>query len=289
LTFTTTNLTPRIGTEVRTDLDTLLSGRHAHDLRALLEQRGVLLFRNITINDDQQLAFGQTLGRTREEFGIKVTPITIDRETSPRFAEYARGTEHWHIDGTYTELPPLASILRPLVLSPWGGETEFANTYAAYEDLSDEEKLLFDTLEVVHIQEAMMRAVYPDPTEEQLAVWGEGAVPPKTHPMVWHHRSGRKSLLLAITAVRVAGMAPAESDALLARLRTWSEKPDYVYRHHWRMGDMLIWDNTGTMHRVLPYDYDSGRMLRRVTLIGEESVTATVKPSPAFAGEEGPA
>jgi alpha-ketoglutarate-dependent taurine dioxygenase len=93
--------------------------------------------------------------------------------------------------------------------------------------------------------------------------------------MVWHHRSGRKSLLLAITAVRVVGMAPAESDALLARLRAWTEKRDYVYRHQWRMGDMLIWDNTGTMHRVLPYDYGSGRMLRRVTLIGEESVTAT--------------
>ena len=275
MTFDTVDLTPRIGTEIRTDLATLLSGRHARGLRELLEQRGVLLFRDIAISDEQQLAFGQTLGKTREEYGIKVTPITIDRKASPRFAEYARGTEHWHIDGTYTELPPLASILRPIVLAPTGGQTEFASTYAAYDDLSDAEKRLFDTLEVVHVQEAMMRAVFPDPTAEQLSMWGEKAVPAKTHPMVWHHRSGRKSLLLAITAVRVAGMAPAESDALLARLRAWSEKRDYVYRHQWRMGDMLIWDNTGTMHRVLPYDYASGRLLRRVTLIGEESVTAT--------------
>ena len=275
MTFDTVDLTPRIGTEIRTDLATLLSGRHARGLRELLEQRGVLLFRDIAISDEQQLAFGQTLGKTREEYGIKVTPITIDRKASPRFAEYARGTEHWHIDGTYTELPPLASILRPIVLAPTGGQTEFASTYAAYDDLSDAEKRLFDTLEVVHVQEAMMRAVFPDPTAEQLSMWGEKAVPAKTHPMVWHHRSGRKSLLLAITAVRVAGMAQAESDALLARLRAWSEKRDYVYRHQWRMGDMLIWDNTGTMHRVLPYDYASGRLLRRVTLIGEESVTAT--------------
>ncbi len=275
MTFTTLPLAPRIGTEIRTDLDTLLSGKHARDIRELLEQRGVLVFRDIAIDDDQQLAFGQTLGETREEFGIKVTPITIDRKASPRFAEYARGTEYWHIDGTYGALPPLASILRPLVLSPTGGETEFANTYAAYDDLPETDKRLFDTLQVVHIQEAMMRAVFANPTEEQLAVWGEQAVPPKTHPMVWHHRTGRKSLLLAITAVRVVGMEKAKSDALLARLRAWSEKRDYVYQHKWRMGDLLIWDNTGTMHRVLPYDYGSGRMLRRVTLIGEESVTAT--------------
>ncbi len=275
MSFETVDLTPRIGTEVRTDLETLLSGKYARDLRELLERRGVLLFRNIDIDDQQQLAFGQTLGKTREEFGIKVTPITVDAKKSPRFAEYARGTEYWHIDGTYTELPPLASILRPLVLAPWGGETEFANTYAAYDDLSDADKRLFDTLEVVHVQEAMMRAVFPDPTEEQLSVWGEQVVPAKTHPMVWQHRSGRKSLLLAITAVRIAGMDKDESDALLARLRDWTEKRDYVYQHQWRMGDMLIWDNTGTMHRVMPYDYDSGRMLRRVTLIGEESITAT--------------
>jgi alpha-ketoglutarate-dependent taurine dioxygenase len=274
--FETVDLAPRIGTEVRTDLDTLLSGRIAGDLRALLDRRGVLLFRDIDMNDERQLAFARTLGTTREEFGVKVTPITVDRKSSPRFAEYARGTEHWHIDGTYNELPPLASILRPLVLSPWGGDTEFASTYAAYEDLPEADKRLLDTLEVVHVQEAMMRAVFPEPTEEQLGIWGEQKVPPRTRPMVWHHRSGRKSLVLAVTAVRVVGMAPAESDALLARLRAWSEKRDYVYRHHWRMGDMLVWDNTGTMHRVLPYDYGSGRMLRRVTLMGEESVTATM-------------
>jgi alpha-ketoglutarate-dependent taurine dioxygenase len=272
MTFETVALTPRIGTEIRTDLDTLLSGEHARDIRDLLEQRGVLIFRDIDMDDDQQLAFGQTLGKTREEFGIKVTPITVDAKKSPRFAEYARGTEYWHIDGTYTELPPLASILRPLVLSPNGGETEFANTYAAYDDLPDEDKRLFDTLEVVHIQEAMMRAVFDNPTDEQLAVWGEAAVPPKTHPMVWHHRSGRKSLLLAITAVRVTGMPQDESDALLARLRAWTEKRDYVYQHQWRMGDLLIWDNTGTMHRVLPFDKTCGRRLHRVTLVGEESL-----------------
>lgn len=143
MTFEPTPLTPRIGTEIRTDLDTLLSGRHARDIRELLEGRGVLVFRDIAIDDAQQLAFGQTLGQTREEFGVKVTPITVDAGKSPRFAEYARGTEYWHIDGTYTQLPPLASILRPITLSPGvreNSERQVATEIPAYPGMTVEEE-----------------------------------------------------------------------------------------------------------------------------------------------------
>jgi alpha-ketoglutarate-dependent taurine dioxygenase len=142
-----------------------------------------------------------------------------------------------------------------------------------YEDLPEAEQKFLDGLEVVHSGETIQRLAFPDPTPEQLAAWGEGAVPPRQHPLVWQHRSGRKSLLLAYSAKYITGMERAESDALLARLLAWAEQPHYIYHHDWRVGDLLIWDNTGTMHRVVPFDLDCGRFLHRVTLLGEEQIT----------------
>ena len=110
----------------------------------------------------------------------------------------------------------------------------------------------------------------PDPTEEQLRDWH--SYPVKVHPLVWHHRSGRKSIALSKSAAEIEGMAKKDSDALLERIWAWVTKREYVYQHHWQMGDLLIWDNTGVMHRVLPYPKDSGRHLRRTALMGEESV-----------------
>lgn len=272
--FTTVDLTARIGTEVRTDLETLLSGAIAKELRVLLEQRGVLLFRGLNVSDAQQLQFAGTLGTPRLEHGTPITKITADKSKSPIFADYTKGTYFFHIDGTYTDMPGLASILRARVVAPEGGQTEFANTYAMYEDLPEAEQRFLDGLQVVHSGETIQRLAFPNPTLEQLAAWGEGAVPPKTHPMVWQHRSGRKSLLLAYSAKSIVSMDRSEGDALLVRLLAWAEQPQYIYHHDWRVGDLLIWDNTGTMHRVVPFDLECGRELHRVTLLGEEPITA---------------
>ena len=103
---------------------------------------------------------------------------------------------------------------------------------------------------------------------EEVAFWQKS--PTKACPIVWTHQSGRKSLLLGATADYVIGCSVEESRALLARLRDWATQPQYVYRHEWQVGDLLIWDNTGTMHRALPYAVDSGRLMHRTILAGEE-------------------
>ena len=272
--FTATQLTPRIGTEITADLQTLLDGSIAKELRALLEQRGVLLFRGHEMTDKQQTQFGATIGTVRLEHGLDVTKIIADKTQSPIFADYTEGTYFFHIDGTYTDMPGLASILRPKVVAPKGGQTEFCNTYALYDDLSEEEQRFLDGLWAVHSGETIMRLAFPDPTEAQLDSWGERVNPPKTHPLVWQHRTGRKSLLLAYSISHFVGMDRAESDALLARLLAKADEPQYIYTHDWRIGDLLIWDNTGTMHRVVPFDLTCGRELQRVTLVGEEPIRA---------------
>jgi alpha-ketoglutarate-dependent taurine dioxygenase len=272
MTYTTRNLKPRIGTEVQTDVDTLVSGRCADKLRALLIERGVLVFRGLhAMTDEQQIAFAQTIGTVRLEHGNAATKITSSKEESPIFAEYALGTYSYHIDGTYSDTPGFASVLRPRVLAPEGGQTQFCNTYALYQDLPADEKSFFEGLEAVHSGETTMRIVYPDPTQEQLENWRHYS-PERIHPLVWEHDTGRKSLLLATTIDHFIGMDRAESDALLDRLLTMAEDPQYEYTHDWQMGDMVVWDNTGTMHRVVPFDQDCGRELNRVALLGEEQV-----------------
>jgi alpha-ketoglutarate-dependent taurine dioxygenase len=274
MTFTTADLTPSIGTEVKAGLDVLLDGSIAGALRALLERRGVLLFRGLGMTDEQQLRFAKTLGVPRNEHGTDITKVSSDKSKSPIFAEYTEGTYFFHFDDTYMEYPALASVLRCRAVAPEGGQTEFANTYAIYDDLSEDEQRYLDRLHAEHSQECIQRKAFPNPTEWQLSLWGERAIPATTHPLVWLHRTERKSLLLGETMKRIVELPTAESDALVRRLMELSQRREYIYRHDWQVGDVLIWDNTGTVHRVVPFDLDCGRELERVKLAGEEPIRA---------------
>jgi len=267
--LTMVDLRPRIGTEIRADPAELLSGEHAALIRETLERRGVLVFPQLGLDDDQQVAFSTTLGEISPILGRGILKISFENEVAAT-AEMTRGSFVWHIDRTNEDVPTRASILSARRLADVGGETEFANTYAAWDDLPAAEKARLETLRVVHSVENGMRTVTADPTEEQLARWR--VPPPKTHPLVWTHRSGRKSLVLGSTASRIEGMGLEEGRALLKELLAWATQPQFVYSHRWRIGDLLIWDNTGTMHRVEPYAEDSGRLMHRTTLLGEEAV-----------------
>lgn len=112
----------------------------------------------------------------------------------------------------------------------------------------------------------------PDATEEQRAQWNR--VPARIHPLVWTHRDGRKSMLLGATADEVVGWPPARSREMLDRLLDWSTQPQFSIRHQWRVGDLVMWDNTGMLHRALPFEPTSVRLMHRTTLAGEEPVAA---------------
>jgi alpha-ketoglutarate-dependent taurine dioxygenase len=277
MTLKTVDLTQHIGTQILADKAALLDGSLAGEIRTLLEQRGVLLFRGYDMTDEEQIAFGKTLGKPRHEHGTDITMVSSDKNKSPIFAEYSEGTFLFHFDDTYMEYPALASVLRCKMAAPKGGQTEFANTYAIYDDLPADEQRWLDTLHAEHSQECVQRKVFPNPTEWQLSLWGEGAIPATTHPLVWLHRTGRKSLLLGETMKRIVELPEAESDALVKRLRELADRREYIYQHDWQVGDVLIWDNTGTVHRVVPFDLDCGRELYRVKLAGEEPIRAVME------------
>lgn len=268
----TRDIKPNIASEVLNSKEELLSGCYATEIRDLLEQRGVIVFPGVAFSDEEQVAFTRTLGSTaRERTGEEVFTISLDPEKSTG-VEYLKGSFFWHFDGVIQAKPILASLLSAKVLPPNGGDTEFCNTYAAYEALSDEDKQAFADLRVIHSNWAPLLYHTPEPSQSQLelfASFGEIEL-----PLVWTHRSGRKSLVLGCTATQVLGMNRKDSTLLLNRLREWATSEPFHYSHRWSKGDMVMWDNTGTLHRATPYPLDSGREMHRTKLEGEEPITA---------------
>jgi len=273
-TITLEQLSPTVGAEVvGVDAARLLDDAALPEATLeALDAHGVLVFRNLHLDDATQVAFSKRLGRV-EVFGKGEHPeifrVTLD-PTKNRAAPYLRGTFDWHIDGLTEDIPIMATLLTARDVATEGGETEFASTYAAYDDLSDDEKERFADVRVVHTLEATQRLVNLSPTDEEVALWRKR--PPKVHPLVWTHLSGRRSLVLGSTTESVVGMDPAEGRAFLDDLLAHATAPDRVYRHSWAVGDLVIWDNTGVLHRALPYDATSARDMHRTTLYGKEAV-----------------
>jgi alpha-ketoglutarate-dependent taurine dioxygenase len=273
-TITADRLTPTVGALVEgVDSERLLSDETlpAWTLEAL-EAHGALVFRGLHMSDADQVAFSKLLG-TVEVLGTGQHPeifrVTLDPARNP-VAAYLKGTFHWHIDGCTDDVPIMATMLSAHEVAATGGETEFASSYQAHEDLSEEEKLRFEAIRVVHTIEASMRLHTADPTPEQLALWRRR--PAKEHPLVWTHRSGRKSLVLGATTDHVVGMDPGEGRAFLDGLVERATVPDRVYRHVWQVGDVVIWDNRGVLHRAALYDPASPRDMHRTTFAGDEPI-----------------
>lgn len=259
----------RIGSEVLADKATLLSGEYAAEIRDLLEQRGVLVFPQIGFSDEEQIAFTETLGTFAPEArGEKLYKVSLDTEVNKQ-ADYLKGSLYWHLDGTMNEVPILASLLQSVALgNPDEGDTEFCSTYAAYDDLADEDKAEIADLRVMH--SAWNTLFYYDPEPSAKTLKQMMAIGDRELPLVWTHKSGRKSLVLGATARHITDIDYTRSAELLVRLRDWATQPQFTYRHKWTVGDLVIWDNTGTMHRATPYDPRSGRLLQRTKLEGEE-------------------
>lgn len=268
------DLKPLVGSEITIDRADFLSGKYSREIQDLLVRRSALVFPGLHLTDEEQLQFARTIGDVHKVGGDQeLQNISMDPEINPS-ANYARGAFYWHIDGANDEVPAKATMLsaRTLPAEGEGGETLVANTYAAYDDLPDEEKEALEGIGVRHALEASQRYIRPQPTVAELKAWQ--TYPARTHPLVWHHRHGRSSLLLGASCFYVEDMSPEDGNMLLCRLLEWATQEQYVYRHHWREGDFMVFDNTGAMHRAGNYPLDSKRLMRRTTLKGEEPVSA---------------
>ncbi len=277
--LTITALTDSVGAEVTgVDPERLAADDSlARSVLDALEDAGVLVFPRLGLEPEAQVAFWRRLGAIDHSSDGHhpvpgIYPVTLDKAKNSS-AAYLRATFDWHIDGCtplHDECPQKATVLSAKQVATRGGETEFANSYAAYEAFSDEEKERYGALRVVHSLEASQRRVNPDPSPEELARWRSR--PTHEHPLVWTHRSGRRSLVLGASADHVVGMDLDEGRALLAELLDRATAPHLVYRHRWSVGDTVIWDNNGVLHQAAPYDPDSPREMLRTTVLGDEPI-----------------
>lgn len=266
--FAVRNVKPLIGAVVDCDRQDLLSGSYSTEIRAMLEDRGVIVFPQVHFTDEEQVEFTKTLGKFVPEMHGDIFKISMDKKINPQ-ADYVRGAFYWHIDGTMQQVPLFASMLTARKLAPVGGNTEFCNTYAAWDALPEEEKRELEDLRVVHSLVNAQLYVQPEPSLAEFEGWAKLGT--NELPLVWTHTSGRKSLVLGSTAEYVVGMDPVESRRLLVRLREWSTQERFSLSHAWSLGDAVIWDNTGTMHRAMAYPLDCDRQMHRTKLEGEEA------------------
>ena len=264
-----------IGAEVvGTNAASLLDAAVARTCLEALEAYGVLFFRGLHFDDAAQVAFTRLLGepvvlpRAGGPYP-EIFTVTLDPHKNPS-ADYLKSTFFWHIDGATDDIPTRGTLLSARAVADEGGDTEFAGTYSAYAALHADERARIDNLRVVHTFEAAQRLMHPNPSDEEVAAWRRRGE--KEHPLVWRHASGRRSLVLGATAARVVGMDAEEGRALLHRLLEWATQPRFVYRHTWEVGDLVIWDNRGTLHRALPYAPTSNRIMHRTTLVGDEAI-----------------
>ena len=260
----------------------LLQAGVPEKILAHLDTYGVLVFPELKASDEQMVALSQRLGE------MEAAKVTADKSEASRLgiyriskedkdaaqSEYVLGNDYWHMDGTSFSVPGKATLLKCENPPSVGGETEFANLYAAYEALDEGVKSKISDLTVIHSMAAAMRKVNLSPSSNDLSRWN-AVFPPTRQPLVWHQPDGRVSMIIGNTSETIAGMDSATARALLDELEAWCTQPAFTYRHRWKTGDLVIFNNPGLLHRSLPYPEDSGRVLHRATVKG--SISTGVK------------
>jgi len=258
------------------------------EIRAGMDTYAVLVFRKQPFSDDEQLAFAQRFdGQLHTKTGISALRKSrlgnealgdisnLDEnggilQSDDRRRMYGLGNRLWHTDASFQDPPGRYSLLSAKIIPPVGAETEFADMRAAYDALPSEMKARLEGLRVHHsIAHSRQTLGFEFSQEEQEIL--QGAV----HPLIRAlSGSQRKSLYVASHASRIIDWPVPEGRLLLRELMEHATQPEFVYRHVWHEGDLVIWDNRATMHRARPFDDARYRReLRRVTTLDIEPLT----------------
>lgn len=267
----------RIGAEVRgVQLSADLEPAVIEAIQAALVEHKVLFFRAQHHLDDQgQEAFAHLLG---EPIAHPTVPV---RDGTRYLLELdggeGRRANSWHTDVTFVDAYPKASILRSVVAPASGGDTVWANTASAYQDLSPALKALAEELWAVHSNEYDYAGAKPNVTLEQLESYRKvftSTVYETEHPVVRVHPvSGEKHLLLGHFVKRLKGYSQNDSQHLFSLLQGYVTRLENTVRWRWQAGDVAIWDNRATQHYAVDDYGTQGRVVRRVTLQGDVPVS----------------
>jgi len=265
-------LTPTIGAEIGgLDLARPLDAATVGHLRAALLDWKVLFFRDQDITTEQHLAFARNFG------DLEVHPFAPEKPGYPEVLAIthdkdSRGRENtWHSDVTWREKPSLGSILRAIEVPPVGGDTLFADMYAAYDGLSDAVKAQIEGRVAVHdfghFRVGMRKR---GKSEEEIEAFNQ-AYPMVEHPVVrTHPETGRKAIYVnAAFTQHIVGLDKDASNALLKHLYAQAAIPEYQCRFRWETNSIAFWDNRASQHYAASDYWPAVRRMERVTVIGD--------------------
>jgi alpha-ketoglutarate-dependent 2,4-dichlorophenoxyacetate dioxygenase len=271
------------------DLSKPLSAEDIAAIHAGMDEYAVLVFHGQYLDDDQQLAFTQSLGdiehaigtslRAPDEYRLPTTfadVSNLDKNNQvygrdDRRRLFAIGNRLWHSDSSFKVVPAKYSLLHARAIPSKGGNTEFADMRAAYDALDAETKREIEDLICEHSQIFSRQQIgfyeFTDEERERFKPVRQRLV--RTHPS-----SGRKSVYLASHAGAIVGWPVPEARIFLRDLIEHATQRQFVYAHQWSVGDLVMWDNRATMHRARPFPAHEPRDMRRTTLMGDGPTAA---------------
>lgn len=269
-----------IGAEIRgVDLSQDLDDETFAAVEAAFNEHSVIWFRRQTVTAEQQVAFSERFGKIEvnafNKFALPDNPkvlIVSNIKEDGKDIGYADAGSHWHTDMSYTATPPRMTLLYAIEVPEENGkplgDTLFASATAAYDSLPDETKAKIDGLKAIHRFAAKERGVKKpvELTPEQIAKNPDVYHPvARTHPI-----TGRKALYVrAGECIGIPGMPDDEALPLIKDLSDRTIQPEFLYRHQWQVGDVLMWDNAAVQHWA-PRDYEwpQRRRMHRTTVNG---------------------
>jgi taurine dioxygenase len=266
-------LSPALGAEIRgVDVSRPLSDEEFWRIEAAWHQHLVILLRGQTLDEEQQVRFAERFG--------ELSPIHTDHHSATNKAVMYIGNRkkdgkivgalplgemQFHSDQCYRERPAMGTMLYSIEIPSKGGNTLFANAYKAYEALPPDVRQRVEGRKAVQVYD------YDGGVLDRKNMVAPEAGMSFAHPLArTHPATGRKALYVnRLMTHHIEGLPREESDKLLALMFETMERPDFIYEHRWRVGDVLLWDNRCTLHARRDFDPEENRWMRRVTIQGD--------------------
>lgn len=276
----TTALHPDFGVEIKDiDLTRVTADGDYPAIRDHFERHSLLLFRDQRLEDDDIVRLGRMFGVVEDRKDTKdgkfVVPKVSNRQAHNRLGPASdqtllnlKANQLWHTDSTFLPVPALANIITARVLPSAGGETELVSTRAAWRRLPEDLKAKVRDAVVWHRYAHSRGKIDPAlATHELFTRW-----PDQAWYALWRNPvTGEDALYLASHAYGIDGLPRGEGEALIERLIALATRPEDIYAHKWRVGDVLIWDERATLHRGRPWPYEEERTLASICVSVSDS------------------
>ena len=278
----------RIGAKIKgVNLADHLSDEIISEIRKALVEYKVIFFRGQELDANGQVDFARRFGEVTTAHptvpSLPEHPEVLDLDYSRTVAR----ANNWHTDVTFVDRPPLGSVLRALVIPPAGGDTIWANSVTAYQDLPEHLRNLADKLWAVHSNAYDYATAFDIPEEvKSYRDVFTSTVYETLHPVVRiHPESGEKGLFIGGFVRQIRGLSPTESADIIRLLQSYITRPENTVRWRWKVGDVAFWDNRATQHYAIADYGDQPRRVQRVTIAGDLPLGIDGKYSQAIKGD----